>query len=164
MLCGTDNITWNIPHIRTNMKKYLEILSVPQNTVMDLNNVMMMPHLLCCLCLGELQHRGRPNIARRDIWGESIKILLFPSPTGHMLTSHLSGFLYWFEVCSIDSSQMISYLPQVLKFQPVDSETQPVHVYHNWQLVLPSLRPKLWRMRHRWAPKHCHTRHGCFAL
>ena len=44
MFCGTDNIPRNTPHIQTECEEYPrifhEILSVPQNTVMNLNNVM----------------------------------------------------------------------------------------------------------------------------
>ena len=47
MLCGTDNIPHNIPiyaHVWTQCGKYMEILcgilSVPHNTIIDLNNVM----------------------------------------------------------------------------------------------------------------------------
>ena len=44
MLFGTNNIMWNIPHIQTECEKYerifYEILSVPHNILMDLNNAM----------------------------------------------------------------------------------------------------------------------------
>ena len=41
MFCGTDNNSQYIPHIfRLNMGIFYGILSVPQNTVMNLNNVM----------------------------------------------------------------------------------------------------------------------------
>ena len=41
MLCGTYNIMQNIPSFRLNVTNiFCKILSVPQNIVMDLNNVM----------------------------------------------------------------------------------------------------------------------------
>jgi hypothetical protein len=44
MFCGTDNIAQNISHIEFEYGKYSlifhEILSIPRNIVMDLNNVM----------------------------------------------------------------------------------------------------------------------------
>ena len=40
MLCGIDNIPWDIPHISLNVGIFCGILSVPRNIVMDLNNVM----------------------------------------------------------------------------------------------------------------------------
>ena len=44
MFRGTDNIPGNIPSIQTESEKHkecsLEYLSVPQNTIMDLSNVM----------------------------------------------------------------------------------------------------------------------------
>jgi hypothetical protein len=40
MFYGTDNILWNISHIHTEYEEYSKKLLVPQNTVMDLNDVM----------------------------------------------------------------------------------------------------------------------------
>ena len=41
MLCGTDNILHDIPHIQFEYKEYTcRILSVPHNNVTNLNNVM----------------------------------------------------------------------------------------------------------------------------
>ena len=43
MSCGTDNIPQNIPYIQTECGKSLcEILLVPHNIVMHMNNVMSM--------------------------------------------------------------------------------------------------------------------------
>ena len=41
MLCGTNNILQNIPHIQCEYEEYFTKYLVPQNIVMDLNNVMM---------------------------------------------------------------------------------------------------------------------------
>ena len=41
MLCGTDHVLQNVPHIQT---EYGEYNSVPRNNVMDLNNVMLIVH------------------------------------------------------------------------------------------------------------------------
>ena len=47
VLCGTDNISQNIPHVQTGCEEYTKIfyriLSVPQNIVMNLNNNMTFP-------------------------------------------------------------------------------------------------------------------------
>ena len=40
MLRGTYNSLQNIRHIRTECKEYSKVLSIPQNIVMDLNNIM----------------------------------------------------------------------------------------------------------------------------
>jgi hypothetical protein len=41
MLCGTGNILQNIPHIQFERGEYFpEYLPIPQNIVMDLNDVM----------------------------------------------------------------------------------------------------------------------------
>ena len=40
MLCGTDDILWNIPIFSLNDGILCKILLVPQSIVMDLNNVM----------------------------------------------------------------------------------------------------------------------------
>ena len=40
MLCGTDIILWNILTFNLNDEIFCRILSVSQNIVMDLNNVM----------------------------------------------------------------------------------------------------------------------------
>ena len=42
MFCGTNNSLQNIPHIQP---EWFRLLLVPQNIVMDLNNVMMMEAL-----------------------------------------------------------------------------------------------------------------------
>ena len=41
MFCGTDSTSWNISHIQIECGEYMGILLVPQNIVMDLNNVMI---------------------------------------------------------------------------------------------------------------------------
>ena len=43
MFCGTDNILWNIPHIHSKWtwELFYNNLLVPQNIVMDRNNVMI---------------------------------------------------------------------------------------------------------------------------
>ena len=45
MLCGIDNIPYNIPHIRSKygniMECFVRTLSVSHNNVMDMNNVMI---------------------------------------------------------------------------------------------------------------------------
>ena len=39
MSCETNNIVWNIPHIQIECGEYFaNILSIPHNIVMDLNN------------------------------------------------------------------------------------------------------------------------------
>ena len=41
MFCGTNNIMWTIPHIQSYIWGIFRmILSVPQNIVMNMNNVM----------------------------------------------------------------------------------------------------------------------------
>ena len=40
MLCGIDIIPWNIPPFRLHVRNFYKVLLVPQNNVMDLNNVM----------------------------------------------------------------------------------------------------------------------------
>ena len=40
MLCRTDNIMSNIPHVQTECGDYSIKLSIPHTIVMDLNNVM----------------------------------------------------------------------------------------------------------------------------
>ena len=41
MFCGSDNILWDIPHIQMECRGiFYRIFSIPQNIVMDLNNVM----------------------------------------------------------------------------------------------------------------------------
>ena len=40
MFGGTANIMWNIPHVKLDMGNIPQILSIPRNTAMDLNNVM----------------------------------------------------------------------------------------------------------------------------
>jgi hypothetical protein len=43
MFRKTDNIMWNVPHVKYECEEYIHIiLPVPRNIVMDLNNVMMM--------------------------------------------------------------------------------------------------------------------------
>ena len=41
MLCGTDIIMWNIPHIQSKWWNILLNIGNPHNIVVDLNNVMM---------------------------------------------------------------------------------------------------------------------------
>ena len=47
MFCGTDIILWNIE--RGNSRRiFHEMLSIPQNNVMDLKNVMMHAIVIAC--------------------------------------------------------------------------------------------------------------------
>ena len=60
MFCGTDNILWNMPHIRTEDGKYsVKYCQIPLNTNKTLNNVMsahffpklLLFRMMCIKCL-----------------------------------------------------------------------------------------------------------------
>ena len=66
MLRGIDNIPQNIPTFNLNVKNILQILLVPQNNVMDLNNVM------CKRLDLETLTRILTNYAQKSPWSVDI--------------------------------------------------------------------------------------------
>ena len=59
-----------------------------------------------------IHHRYTPTSVCGDLWENSVKILVFPSPTSYSCEFPFS--LWEFEVYSIYSSTTISYFPEIL--------------------------------------------------
>ena len=56
MFCGTDNIMWNILHIKPDARVLCRIMSVQHNIVLDLNNNLMLVFSSPSYCIDHILH------------------------------------------------------------------------------------------------------------